>query len=167
MSIKSSEIAGLYQSERERLVRQVRRRVGSDSVASDLVQDLFLRFLEKAISWQGNPSAFLSRCARNLAIDHLRAEKTRLDFIDGLTQDYQPVAQPTPFETLSANDTAQTIDLALARLPKQTRHIFLLNRVHGRTFTEIAEVFGLSERSVAKHMARAIRACQLAVEDQL
>lgn len=52
------------------------------------------------------------------------------------------------------------VDAALAALPERTRHVFLLNRIHGRTFAEIAAVMEISERMVAKHMARAMAACQ-------
>lgn len=64
---------------------------------------------------------------------------------------------------MSARQSLGSIDDALSALPKQTRHIFLLNRIHGRSFSEIAGVFGISQRAVAKHMARAVAACEKVV----
>jgi RNA polymerase sigma factor (sigma-70 family) len=54
----------------------------------------------------------------------------------------------------------RAIEDALAALPERTRHIFLLNRVYGRSFSEIAQVVGISRRAVTKHMARAVAVCE-------
>lgn len=165
MARRHHDIAALYMSERDRLARQISRSVGSHATASDLVQDVFLRLWEKATSWNGNPSAFLTRCVRNAAIDHIRAEKVRRDFLIGVVPEQYSAPQPTPFEALSARQNILSIDDALAALPRQTRHIFLLNRIHGRTFNEIAGVIGITERAVAKHMAKAMAACEAALAD--
>jgi RNA polymerase sigma-70 factor (ECF subfamily) len=66
----------------------------------------------------------------------------------------------SPDDVVSARQELRSIDDALAALPTRTRHIFLLNRVHGRSFSEIAEVLGISRRAVTKHMARAVAVCE-------
>ena len=162
---KSRLIEGLYATERDRLVRQVARRVGSEATASDLVQDVFLRLWEKAVFWQGSSAAFLTRCARNAAIDHLRSERVRNEALSNVAAEQHGVLQPFPLDGLAFRDDLSDVDRALAALPRQTRHIFLLNRIHGRTFIEIAEEFGISERAVAKHMAKALGTCERALRD--
>ena len=160
MADKGKDLAALYLSERKRLERQIDRKVGCRSTASDLVQDIFLRLWEKAIEWKGDSAAYLSRCARNAAIDHLRAEKIREAYLQGEQPElfYEPPLSPQ--EILSAEQNIRHIEEVLAFLPEKTRHIFLLNRVHGRSFSEIAAVMGISSRAVAKHMARAVSACE-------
>lgn len=160
MADKGKVLTALYLSERKRLERQIDRKVGCRSTASDLVQDIFLRLWEKTIEWKGDSAAYLSRCARNAAIDHMRAEKTREAFLKGELPD--PFCEPplSPQEILTAEQNFRHIEEVLASLPEKTRHIFLLNRVHGRSFSEIASVMGISSRAVAKHMARAVFACE-------
>lgn len=160
MAEKSKELAELYLTEHERLERQIRRKVGCRSTASDLVQDIFLRLWEKAVEWKGDSAAYLTRCARNAAIDHLRAEKTKAEYLKGVLPDQYAEQPVSPPEIISAQQNMRRIDEALAALPEKTRHIFLLNRVHGRSFSEIAAVMGISSRAVAKHMARAVAACE-------
>lgn len=160
MTEKSKDLAALYLTEHERLERQIRRRVGCRSTASDLVQDIFLRLWEKAIEWKGDSAAYLTRCARNAAIDHLRAEKTKAEYLRGVLPEQFAEQPASPQEIVSAHQNIQHIDDVLASLPQKTRHIFLLNRVHGRSFSEIAAVMGISSRAVAKHMARAVAACE-------
>lgn len=44
---------------------------------------------------------------------------------------------------------------ALEQLPERTRTIFLLHRIEGRKYREIAETIGISQSAVEKHIARA------------
>lgn len=160
MAEKGKDLSALYHTERKRLERQISRKVGCRSTASDLVQDIFLRLWEKAVEWKGDSAAYLSRCARNAAIDHLRAEKTRVGYLQETLPNQYTALSASPEEILSAHQNIRHIDEVLASLPERTRHIFLLNRVHGRSFSEIAAAMGISSRAVAKHMARAVAACE-------
>ncbi|WP_235188785.1 MULTISPECIES: RNA polymerase sigma factor [Erwiniaceae] len=160
MTDKSKDLAALYLTEHERLERQIRHRVGCRTIASDLVQDIFLRLWEKAFEWKGDSAAYLTRCARNAAIDHLRAEKTKADYLQGVLAEQYAEESESPQDIVSAQQNIHHIDEILAALPQKTRHIFLLNRIHGRSFSEIATVMGISSRAVAKHTARAVAACE-------
>ncbi|WP_210237828.1 RNA polymerase sigma factor [Aliirhizobium smilacinae] len=160
MSITTDQVAALYAAEHARLERQIWRRVGCRSTACDLVHDIFLRLWERATERSGLEAAYLTRCARNAAIDHVRAERRRHEFFSRILPEQYTSTPSSPDEVLAARQSIRSIDDALAALPKQTRHIFLLNRIHGRSFSEIAGVLGISQRAVAKHMARAVAACE-------
>lgn len=162
MNGKTEEIAALYIAEHERLERQIYRRVRCASTASDLVHDIFLRLWERAAGRLAEPAAYLTRSARNAAIDHIRAEKRRSEFFGNLLPEQYASPPASPDDIVSARQALRSIDDVLEALPTRTRHIFLLNRVHGRSFSEIAEVIGISRRAVTKHMARAIAACEQA-----
>ena len=45
---------------------------------------------------------------------------------------------------------------ALAALPNKTRRIFILHRIDGLTYRDVADRMELSESSVQKHLARAL-----------
>ncbi|MGN8116606.1 RNA polymerase sigma factor [Labrys sp. 22185] len=159
MNSRSHDIETLYAAERPRLERTLRRKVRSRDAALDLIQDMFLRIWERTSDTTGNASAFLTRCARNAAIDHLRSESRRERLQEGTLPSQYAASPATPFEILSARQNLQSLQDRIAALPRQTRHIFLLNRIHGHSFVEIAATLGISERAVAKHMARALAAC--------
>lgn len=157
--MNQSQFLQLYVSERDRMERQIGRRIGCPSLAGDIVHDIFLRLWERATGWNGEPAAYLNRCARNAAVDHLRAEHARARLLAEASLRSEALLSPSAEEAVAARQDIDRIDAALLALPQKTRHIFLLNRVHGRSLVEIAAVFGLSERAVAKHMARAITVC--------
>lgn len=160
---RDSDIAAIYADERARLERQIGRRVGCRAVAADLVQDIFLRIWERATVWTGETGAYLNRCGRNAAIDHIRAEKSRATLVTLILPEQYAAPQAGAEQVVASRQELRRVQVALAELPDKTRHVFLLNRVHGRSFSQIARAMAISERMVAKHMLRAVTACHDAV----
>lgn len=159
----SDKINRLYRDEGPRLERQIARKIGNSSIARDLVHDVFLRFWERAGEMRGNPAALITRSAHNRAIDHLRHEKTRSNHAAQL-ETLSPGSDPA-FDQLAARQSGEAVRRAIEALPETTRRLFLMNRVEGMSFHEIAAACGMSERNVAKHMARAVARCAEALED--
>ncbi len=153
----------VFLSERSRMEALVSRRVGCRATAADLVQDLFLRFWRRPQVQVEELSTYLLRSARNMAIDHLRSETSRTRSETGLLAE-QLTEPSAPEIALDASYDLRQVDLALRALPERTRHIFLLNRVHGRTYGEIANAMQLSQSAVEKHMMRALDACKASLE---
>lgn len=154
----------LYLDEGARLERQVARRIGNRSIAMDLVHDVFLRCWERGGALRGSPAAFVTRSARNAAIDHLRREI--LHNAHAAHAVPAPVPQDPAFDALSAREAGAAVRRAIADLPETTRRLFLMNRVQGLSFHEIAARCGMSERNVAKHMAKAVARCARALDEQ-
>jgi len=158
------EIERLYVQEHGRLEARIWRRLGNRAAASDLVHDIFLRLWEKAAEHVPLSAAYLSRCARNAAIDHLRAEHVRRNFAAGLLPEQQAVADVSPLHHLEAKDSLRQLEAIMRALPERTRHVFVLNRTHGCNYAEIAAAMAISVSAVEKHMARAILACRIGLQ---
>lgn len=159
----SEEVSRLYRDESERLERQIARRIGNRSIARDLVHDVFLRLWERTTELCGNPNAYVTRSSRNIAIDHLRREKSHnlhMAQSEPLSGHHDPA-----FDDLSARQSGDAVRKAIEALPETTRRLFLMNRAHGLSFHQIARINGMSERNVAKHMAKAVACCARALEE--
>lgn len=162
---KSLDLAALYLSESVRLRRNVARIVGDTATAADLVHDVFLRMCGRRQELEGCDAAYLARSARNAAIDHIRAERVRSDYVAGVVPEQTGAATPSPYDVVAARDSLLFVDSIIRTLPERTRHIFLLSRVHGRTYAEIAAVFGISPSAVEKHLTRAFKAIRDGIEE--
>ncbi|MEI4483228.1 MULTISPECIES: RNA polymerase sigma factor [unclassified Phyllobacterium] len=160
MSARTKYIEQLYVSERPRLLDRISRKIGCRSTASDLIQDLFLRLWEKAPEKLDEPSAYLAQSANNAVIDYVRAQRVRRDFVAGVVPEQYATGVCSPLEAVQARESIRRLDDIIRDLPERTRHIFLLNRVHGRNYAEIGKVIGISRSAVEKHVARAINACR-------
>ena len=153
-----------FLSQRPQMEALVSRRVGCRATAADLIQDLFVRFWRRPLVQVEELNTYLLRCAGNIAIDHLRNEGTRARLNEGLMPDAPTPRSDEPHAALVASNDLRHIETALRGLPEKTRHIFLLNRIHGRTYSDIARAMGLSQSAVEKHMMRALQACKASLD---
>jgi RNA polymerase sigma-70 factor, ECF subfamily len=131
----------------------VRSIVRDDHEAEDVTQHVFAKLMTTLVKYddRGVPFfAWLLRLARNVAIDHLRANRL------------------TPTETVIDPDISSGVDLdrvetvraALATLPAEQRQVVILRHVVGLTPGEIADRMGRTESSIHGLHHRGRRALQ-------
>ena len=153
----------LYRAEQGRLLRYFTRRVGPDE-ARDLAQDVFIRLLlSGAFERIETPGAYLMRSARNLLIDRarrkMRAQAISCPFEDGRDAPVPP-EQAWRIEEVDARRIYRRAVLAM---PRRTRRIFLMHRLTDKTYREIAEELGTTDKNVVYHMMRALAQCRRAM----
>lgn len=146
------------------LERVVRRRVRSPDCVTDLVHDVYMKCCRVTLEFPNlqEARAYLLRMASNLAIDHERVEGRREDILHGMTSvtaTYDGrAASPEAFAL--AADKARQIEAVLSGLPKHTRQMFVLVRLHGLTHREVAERMGVSKSLVDKYVLQALLRCR-------
>ena len=150
----------LFLARQGQVRKQAERQLGCRAAAADLAQSLFLRFWQRAPGPVG--LGYLLNSARNLAHDQRRAAVRRAETgLDALAD--HPADTPAMDDALAARQELDVVRAALRALPERARHAFLLNRVHGRTYGEIARALGVSVSTVEKDLMRALAACRAAV----
>ncbi|WP_149195029.1 RNA polymerase sigma factor [Luteimonas suaedae] len=130
--------------------------------SEDIAQEAFLK------AWQQlgrlhNPTSFLPwlrQIARNLAHDHLRANRHRP--LDGevaelaIAQAADPAG--TPMRQLIDHEREAVAAELISELPEDSREVLLLYYREGRNSRQVASLLGLSEAAVRKRLSRA-RSC--------
>jgi len=136
------------------------RRLGSSDLASDALQDTWLR-LESNESTEAvrNPGAYLYRMAFNAAIDKQRAEDRRLSVGEVETMLDLVSPEPGPAEVAEANSELDALIRAMEKMPRRRRDILLAVRLEGLPQREVAERFGISLRLVELELKRAQEFC--------
>jgi len=162
----SIDFAALYASENGRLRRKLARMIGDPVMAADLVHDVFLRLWKRDQGVDGSAAAYLTRSAHNAAIDYIRSERIRVSFVTGTVPEQHATGVPLPSASVEARDDLRRIDEVIRQLPERTRHVFLLYRVHGHTYAEIAGALDIAIGSVEKHLTRALRQIRSALDDR-
>lgn len=66
----------------------------------------------------------------------------------------------TPERKVAGLQELKLLQTLIAELPPRCRHVFLLHRIYGIQFGDIAAQLGISERMVRKHMVRALIYCR-------
>ncbi len=166
MSAWRSIVETLFVAHRRQLIAMVRKQVGNPDIAADLVQDVFTRVLTSGSKGAiDDDRRILFASARNAALEYHRSENRRARLMDGIIPEQRITHEPSPELGMEAKEALRALDRALAGLSPRCRDIFLLRRVHGLSNAEIAERQGISINSVEKHIARALRHCQIYLAD--
>lgn len=152
-------VHALYSDHHGWLCGWLRRKLGCAHSAADLAQDTFVRIIagRNPADFQ-EPRAFLTTIARGLVIDHWRRQDLERAYLDAIA--HMPESEvPSPETRLLILETLAGIDALLDGLQPNARTAFLLSRLEGLSYPEIADQLGVSLSSVEKYMAVAIRHC--------
>jgi RNA polymerase sigma-70 factor (ECF subfamily) len=142
---------------RQPLIRFFRRRVGSEAEAEDLAQEVFLRLLRRPDAETiDNPEAFLFRTAVNLLRDRARRNNTFASHALDLAARQDSIEGLSPERVLQGRQSLAAAMRILEELDERVRDAFILNRLEGLKYAEIAELFGVSVSSVEKYVIKAL-----------
>ena len=132
----------------------IMRILGSPPDAEEVLQETFVRVWSRADTYDavlGSPAAWLTRIARNRAIDRLRARRVRehtaieptVPAADDAPRSPEPVTRDTPETLLEDRTTAGAVRTALATLTPAQRALIEAAFFEGYTHSELATRFGV------------------------
>lgn len=157
--MSGSSLKRLFTAHFRELHAYLTERLRDPETAADLAQETFLRYAERGVDGAiAHERSYLYRTAHNLAVDHVRQLASRR------TESFAPedmahVADERPGieAAASARQELDRLRALVAALPERTRRIFVLNRIEGLTYAQVAHRLGISESSVQKHLSMALR----------
>ena len=160
----SLSIDAIFLDKRSLLISHIHRLVGSRQVAEELAHESYLR-VAKALRDRPieHVQAFLFQTARNLAVDHLRRERTRRaveisDAEEANLCDVPDDAVSTEQRVIDA-ERLRLFEKALSGLPKRAQQAVILNRLHGWSYPRIAAHLGVSPNTIYTDVRDAIASC--------
>ena len=139
-----------------KILKRVVRVTQNEEQAEEYLHMAFIRLQEYRLrSEVREPAAFLVRTAANLAVDEHRYRKVRAEVSQELA-DICNVAdkQPIQTEVLLARQRLLRVREGLAQMSPRTRQIFLMHRLDGMKYREIATQLGITVSAVEKHVAK-------------
>ncbi len=138
--------------------------VRNPSTAEDLLQETYLR-VNRALGERRieHLEPFVFQTARNLALDYLRSRRVHeRTMVEDVPLDVlQSIAAVTssPDEVAHAERLLARLTVSLARLTPRQQRIFILSRVHGSSYVEIAEELNISASTVQKELKLIMAIC--------
>jgi RNA polymerase sigma-70 factor, ECF subfamily len=151
----------LVQQYQYRLVRYLIYLLGRRDGVDDLVQETWLRVLERGSSYDGHSrfEPWLFTIARNLAIDHLR--KRRMVSVDDeeAWQDTHPSPAsdvPSPFTLAARTEDAALLAQSLQTLDPTYREALVLRFQEDLSLQEISAVVGAPVSTVSSRIYRGL-----------
>ncbi|MEZ6036920.1 MAG: sigma-70 family RNA polymerase sigma factor [Planctomycetota bacterium] len=129
------------------------------AAAEDLVQDTFLKAMERAAQWNATLPLLPWLCTilRNRAIDLSRRLRVRRPVGDAEEIVERAAAQGIgPAETVARDELLGRVEAALAELESPFREALVLRLVHGLEPTEIAHALGRNPNTVRVQLKRGL-----------
>lgn len=145
-----------YSDTFKKLILVADRYVRSVHIAEEIVQDVFVKIWEDKTQLSGINSiqSYLYRSVANASINHINREKNlekhHLKIAEHLTEE--------DVELLNEqNELIVLLHQEIAKLPEKCQRVFVLSRLEGKKYKDIAVLLQISEKTVENHMGNALR----------
>lgn len=159
-----SDVETIFRQHHAWLRGRLMLRASSHSEAEDVASETFLQLTEKGNSIEGellnirHPRAFLSTIAKRILIKLWQRQDLEAAYEDTLRHMPEAMALSPETHAMLVEAICQ-IDRALAALPLPVKTVFLLSRLEGMRYPQIAAHMGISLATVERHMRRALLQC--------
>jgi RNA polymerase sigma-70 factor (ECF subfamily) len=140
------------------LFRFVWHYVKSSESAKEIVQDVFARIWERREEFNPHrsPKAYIFTMAKNLALDHLRHERVVHEWAEDPAVLFPRESQSLE-DQINQKLLLEDLQKAISHLPERCRMAFILSRYDGLSYSEIAQIMGVSVKTVDTQISRALR----------
>lgn len=123
----------------------------------DVIQEAFARLWSADLPAIHNPRAYFYSMVRNLLAERARHARVvpmeRMGEIEALRIISE---EPGPERRVAARQELECLLRAVADLPRQCRRVFELRKFDDLSHREIAQRLGIAEKTVEKHLAKAL-----------
>lgn len=140
------------------LVAFLSRRTGEDD-AQDIAQETLVRLMRYRAQPVDQLRPLMYRIAINVIHDRGRRDSTRQVFAHvSLDQDFIGLAslEPSHDQRIEHEQELALVRAAILQLPERCRQVYLLNRIEGLSYSQIAQHCGISVKAVEKHIGKAL-----------
>lgn len=144
----------IFQANSKIIFNHIFYKYGNEEKAHDAVQEAFLKLWQNCAKVPPNKAkSFLYTVANNLYLNVLKAEKVRLKYADKTLK----TTNEHPEFLMEEQQFKEKLDAALNSLPENQRATFLMNRIDGLKYAEIAQLEGVSIKAIEKRMHLALK----------
>jgi RNA polymerase sigma-70 factor (ECF subfamily) len=154
----SSCLATLFERYHKGIYRFCLQMTRQRAHSEDLVQDVFMKVLQKAGSFRGDGSfkAWLYLVARNVTLDYLRRQRHAGEAL-GEQEAEQLIDHRSAEQSASGKQLAGLVADALARLPQAAQEIIWLGRFEFDNYEDLSLALGCKPGAARVRMHRAMQ----------
>jgi RNA polymerase sigma factor (sigma-70 family) len=152
----AAEADALVRQYREPLKRFFERRLRDRAEAEDLAQEVLLRLTRQHSLVRRTRPAYIFLTARSVLLDKVRRNRVR-ERAGAHENDDAGLEVPSAERVYLAQERVARVEQLLEALTPRVRQVFMMHRVEGLAYTEIAQALGITMSTVEKHMTAALR----------
>lgn len=136
---------------------------GNKNTSLDLAQEAFIKIWEncKKIDFE-KAKSYLFTVVNNLFLNKVKHDKVVLEYAK--KQPYQDINNQSPEYLLEEEEFKKKLKKAIENLTEAEREVFLMNRIDGKKYREIADFLNISQKAVEKRMSSALKKLREKIE---
>ncbi|MEA3443447.1 MAG: sigma-70 family RNA polymerase sigma factor [Bacteroidota bacterium] len=147
-------LKNIYEQYAGEIRRYIYYRLGNEDIANDILQDTFIKLWSNKYTYYPDKiRALLYKIAGGLFLDYIKKEKVHADYIEHLKFRFKENSE----EDEQNQEFIERCENAMIVLTEKERTVFLMNKMEGYKYKEIAENLNLSVKAVEKRMSNAIK----------
>jgi RNA polymerase sigma-70 factor (family 1) len=159
--LTQEEFKNIFDNHFEAVRNYIYYRAGDKDLATDVAQETFMKLWEKAEGIDTpNVKALVYKIAGDILITNLRKHKVVKNYKARAISDE---LGESPADVLHYKELVKNYENALEGLPEKQRTVFLLSRMDGLKYYEIADNVGISIKAVEKRMKNALEYLRKAI----
>src|ERR1051325_3252271 len=153
----------LYERRQAGVYRFALRMSGSESIAEDVTQDVFIALMRDG--WQydaarGSVAAYLYGMARNRVLRRLERDRSFVSMTedadeDELTMGERLITRVDPLAELTRNEVIESVRQAILALPAHYREVVVLCNLQEMNYEDAASIIGCPVGTVRSRLHRA------------
>lgn len=150
--------AAIYHRYAEPVYLHLRKKIDCREDARDIVQEIFLSLWQKRSSLPQDTrlGPYLLAAAKYRAINYLAHHRVSESAIQDLAQQLRATSSPADY-LARERDLSAVIETAVSNLPDKMQTVFRMSRQDHLSHKEIAQNLDLSETTVKKQVANALK----------
>ncbi len=158
---EESVFSNIFKTNSKTVFSYIYYKFGNEEKAHDAVQEAFVKLWENCAKVPpAKAKSFVYTVANNLYLNVIKAEKVRLKYADKSLKS----SNETPEFLMEEEEFRRKLENALDSLPENQRITFLLNRIDGKKYKEIAEMEGVSVKAIEKRMHLALKSLRAKID---
>ena len=144
----------IYEAHGQSLWNFAYYKCGNSDDASDLVQEAFVKLWKNCAKVSpGKARSFLYTVANNSFLNAIAHKKVVLNYRSAQSQG---VNKQSPEFLMEEQQYGQRLNAAINKLTEAQRTAFLMNRIDGKKYRQIAEELDISVKAVEKRISQAL-----------
>ena len=165
VGIGKDEFVTFFNQQYRPLRNFVYYKTGDADVADDVAQETFSKIWEKRETIKKETVKSLTfTIASNLCKNKFEHKRVVLEFANS----FKPVEnEVSPEFEMEMNEFNERLKMAINGLDERNRIVFLMNRIDGMTYNEIAQTLDLSVKAIERRMKNALDGLKKNIEFKL
>lgn len=143
-----------------RLLAFARQFIKQQDIAQEITSELFVKIWLKRneLSKVNKPEVYLYISIKNACLNQIRSDRKR-QLVFTIWPDEQSFKEPMSvnMESIEDKELVGLLDSAILKLPEQRRIIFSLIKEQGMRSNAVAEILGISIRTVESQLYKAVK----------